>query len=147
LAIGFVALVGAISAGLIGLATSSLNNRSSLETVRNTEYAADGAVEGALAVVRGQAGPSPVSCALSSGFVLDSTLNGIAIRVDWQNACGVVQSSTGTVVAQRNVIFSACPDTGAPCLEDAVIVRAQVNFEQAAGLVTKTYVQSWSVLR
>jgi hypothetical protein len=75
-------------------------------------------------------------------------LNAFVIRVDWRNACGVVQSSDGTVVAQHNVIFSACESTGAACLDAAVIIRAEVNFEQAAsGVVTKVYVQSWSVNR
>jgi type II secretory pathway component PulK len=147
LAIAFVLLVGAIASGLIGLATSSLNNRASLEGVRNRQYAADGAIEQALTVVRAQVGTPLVTCALASNFVLDSTL-GTPIRVDWQNACGVVQSVEGNVVAQRNVIFAACVDTGAACLDADVIIRAQVNLQQAAsGAVTKTYVQSWSVHR
>jgi hypothetical protein len=51
------------------------------------------------------------------------------------------------VVAQRNVVLSACNDVGSSCLDAAVIIRAQVNFQQVAGVVTKTYVQSWSVNR
>ena len=45
LAIGFVLMIGMISGGLIALATSSMNNRATLELLRNREYAADGAID------------------------------------------------------------------------------------------------------
>jgi type II secretory pathway component PulK len=147
LAVGFVVMIGAIAGGLAGLATSGVNNRTTLELVRNREYAADGAIENAISQVR------LLTCASASGFITDASMNSISIRVDWVNACGVVQSSDGSVVSQRNVIFSACLNTGSPCSDTAVppvpvIIRGQVNFQQAlAGAVTKTYVQSWSVNR
>ena len=141
LAIGFVLMVGAICAGLAALATSSMNNRATLQLVRNREYAADGAIEQSIAQVRA------FTCA-SPGGSIPNTLNSVAIRVDWVNACGVVKSSdTGTVVSQRNVIFSAyCknPTTDANCNFTDVIIRAQVNFQQSP---SATYVQSWSVNR
>jgi hypothetical protein len=143
LAVGFVVLISAIGGGLAALATSSLNNRNALELVRNREYAADGAIEQAIADARTS------TCSSVGGPTFD-TLNSIAIRVDWVNACGVVQSSDGTVVAQRNIVFSACEGglTSPVCLPANVIIRAEVNFEQAsAGVTTKTYVQSWSVNR
>jgi hypothetical protein len=147
LAIAFVVMIGAIAAGLASLATSSMNNRTTLEQVRDRQYAADGAIEEAISQVRLQAGPALVDCS-ADGWFEDSTLNGVEIRVDWHNACGVVRASDGTVVAQRNVIFSACENTFASCDDANVIVRAQVNFEQAStGAVTKTYIQSWSVNR
>lgn len=147
LAVGFVLMVGTISGGMAALATSSLNNRNTLEVLRNREYAADGAVEIAIAQVRGS------TCASGAGTLVDASMNSTSIRVDWLNACGVVQGTDGSVVAQRNVIFSACVNTGSPCSDTAappapVIIRAQVNFEQAlTGAVTKTYIQSWSVNR
>lgn len=153
LAIAFVLMVGAISAGLLGLATSGLNNRSTLQTVRNREYAADGAVEQAIAQVRS------LSCAAGNGFLVDASMNRVAIRVEWANACGTIRSGDrsstavasggdGTVVAQRNVVFAACENTGTTCDATKVIIRATVDFQQAAGgAVTKAYVQSWSVNR
>ena len=147
LAVGFVVMIGAIAGGLAGLATSGVNNRTTLELVRNREYAADGAIENAISQVRS------LTCASANGFTTDASMNSISIRVDWVNACGVVQSSDGSVVSQRNVIFSACLNTGSACSDTAVppipvIIRAQVNFQQAlVGAVTKTYVQSWSVNR
>ena len=75
-------------------------------------------------------------------------MNHVATRVDWINACRTVVDASGNVVAQRNVIFSACEDTGSPCSASNVIIRAQVNFQQAeTGTVTKTFIQSWSVDR
>ena len=154
LAVGFVVMIGAIAGGLAGLATSGVNNRITLERVRNREYAADGAIENAISQVR------LLTCASASGFITDASMDSVSIRVDWVNACGVVQSSPaaiepvgGSVVSQRNVIFSACLNTGSPCSDTAVppvpvIIRAQVNFQQGlVGAVTKTFVQSWSVDR
>ncbi|MEY2581961.1 MAG: hypothetical protein QOE09_1810 [Ilumatobacteraceae bacterium] len=140
LAIGFVLMVGAISAGLAALATSSMNNRATLQLVRNRQYAADGAIEQSISQVRA------FTCATPGGSI-PATLNSVAIRVDWVNACGVVKSAdTGTVVSQRNVIFSAyCKNpTDATCNFTDVIIRAQVNFQE---LPSATYVQSWSVNR
>jgi hypothetical protein len=148
LAIAFVVMIGAISAGLASLVTSSLNNRVSLELVRDRQYAADGAIEKAISQRRLAPGPPLTACAAADGVVTDNELNGIAIRVDWRNVCGVVRGSDGTVVTQRNVIFSACLDKGVACPDADVIIRAQVNFQQASsGAVTKTFVQSWSVNR
>ena len=147
LAVGFVVMIGAIAGGLAGLATSGVNNRTTLEQVRNREYAADGAIENAISQVR------LLTCASANDFIIDASMNSISIRVDWVNACGAVQSTDGTVVSQRNVMFSACLNTGSPCSDAAdppvpVIIRAQVNFQQALiGAVTKTYVQAWSVDR
>ncbi len=141
LAIGFVLMISAIGAGLMALTTSSLNNRGSLELVRDRQYAADGAIEKAISEAR------TATCASPNGVTVD-TLNNVDIRVDWTNVCGVVQSPDGTVLAQRNVLFSACvkPQPNGVCAENAIIIRAQVNFQEAVpGTVTQTYVQTWSV--
>ncbi len=141
LAIGFVLMIGAISAGLAAAATSSLNNRATLVTLRNREFSADGAIEKAITQVR------PLNCSSVTGLTQD-TMNGIAIRVDWTTDCTqVVSSSNGTNYAQRNVVFSACLDVLSQCLSANVIIRAQVNFEPQTGTVTRTVVQSWSVNR
>jgi hypothetical protein len=156
--IGFVLAIGLIGGGLASLATSGLNNRATLVGLRNRQYAAEGAIEQAIAAARSRTCAS-IEQASGVDGPTTSTMNGVAIRVDWVNACGVVQagnrgasataaSSDGTVVAQRNVLFSACDDTVVTCDPAKVIIRAQVNFEQgASGAVTKTYVQSWSVNR
>ncbi len=145
-AIGFVMMIGTIAAGLSSLVTSSMNNRASLVTVRNRQYAADAAIEAAIAQVREEV-DGPVSCADASGAT-STTTNQIAVRVQWTSACTAVRTADGTAVTQRNVIFTSCVDGNAPCAETDVIIRAQVNFERTAtGAVSRTYVQSWSVNR
>jgi hypothetical protein len=143
--IGFVLMIGSIAGGLAGLITSSMNNRITLVQQRDRQYAADAAVEEAITVVRQMKQNTGEACEMISG-TNSSKLNNIAIRVDWNNACTMVRGADGAVVAQRNVIFVACPDSGVACAEKTVIVRAQVNFEQGlGGAVQRTSVQSWSV--
>uniref|UniRef100_A0A6J7NNM1 Unannotated protein n=1 Tax=freshwater metagenome TaxID=449393 RepID=A0A6J7NNM1_9ZZZZ len=142
LAIGFVLLVSAISAALAALVMSSSATGNTLEKVRNRQYAADAAIQDAIIRVRTLERGSPPTCGYTS------TLNDVAIRVDCANALGVVGDTDNAVLAQRNVIFEACRDTGSACTEDQIIIRAQINFEQQYGnTVTKTFVQSWSVNR
>ena len=147
LAIGFVLMVSAIVGGLAALITSGLNNRSTLQTVRDRQYAADAGIQDAITTVRAI---TDRSTAITCGYV--STLNSISIRVDCAKAYAVTASDvTGSatdnfVLAQRHLIFNACVNTGSACVDANVIVRVQVNFEQLyAGGVTKTFVQSWSV--
>ncbi len=147
LAIAFVVMIGTIGAGLAGLITSSANNRVSLQTLRNREYSADGAVQEAVAMVRGLDSDTTASCSAADGTAV-STINSIAIRVDWNAACSIIRNGDGELFVQRNVVFDACEDVGAVCVPSAVIVRAQVNFSDApSGDVTDTFVQSWSVNR
>jgi type II secretory pathway pseudopilin PulG len=145
LAIGAVLMVSAISAGLTAAAASSMQNRNSLEALRNRQWAADSAIEVAITQVRA------LDCSSTTGFTPDTT-NGVAIRVDWATDCSrsvPSSDSEATPYLQRDVVFSACLNTNppSPCLDADVIIRAQVNFEPASGAVTKTYIQSWSVNR
>ena len=145
IAVGFVVLVGAVVAGLVSVAVSSLNDRAILVAVRNRQYAADGAIEQAITQVR-MGGGTPLSSCSAAGGNLVTSVNSVAIRVDWRNACTVIRGTDGGAVAQHDVIFSACVDKGQPCASNAIIINAQVNFEQGtSGAVTKTYVQSWSI--
>ena len=146
LAVAFVVMVGAIGAGLAALVTSSVNNRGSLERVRDRQYAADAAIEDAIAQVRRTTTPGSDACGSVDGVSRTPGINAVNIRVDWRSACGVIRSDDGLVLVQRDVIFAACVDTNAACTDSSIIIRAQVNFEQApSGEVTKTYVQSWSM--
>ena len=139
LAIGFVLMVGIVSAGLIGLVTSSVNNRNALELVRNRQYAADGAIERAISQVRG------LPC--GSAGLIDDILNGVSITVKWvPGTCLALRTSNGSAVTQRTVDFSAsCKTATDPSCNFAdVIIRATVSFRDDPPM---SYVQSWSVNR
>ena len=141
LAIGFVVMIGGIGAGLAALVSSSLNNRTALEQIRDRQYAADGAIEIAIAQ---QAERAAAACASEPGST-SVTLNSVAVRVEWRNACAVTRGGDGLLYVERNLLFVACRDTGTACGDDGII-RALVNFEQdAAGNVTRTSIRSWSV--
>ena len=142
LAIGFMLFVGAITASLAFLISSGFANRGTLERVRDREFAADAAIQDAITSVRLVTDRSAeVTCAGQR-----TTLNGVTIRVDCASAAGLTGGTDNLVLSQRNLIFTACEDTGVPCTEETAVIRAQVNFEQRYGKnVTKTYVQSWSV--
>jgi len=154
LTIGFVVMIGAISAGLAGLVTSGLNNTVTLERIRDRQYAADGAVENAIAEVRSQMEISDTCVDDTSGISRTNFDNEISIRVDWSGACGVAQGANGLIFLQRNIDFTACliptgsVADGEACTNDTAIISAQVNFEQGgAGPVRSTVIQSWSVDR
>lgn len=143
--IGFVVMIGAIGAGLAGLVTSALNNTVTLERIRDRQYAADGAIENAIAEVRSMMETSD-TCLAGAADSVRTELNQISIRVDWSGACGVVQGADGFIFLQRDIVFTACLDAGDPCERGTTIVSAQVNFEQGdTGPVQSTVIQSWSV--
>ncbi|MCU1392488.1 MAG: hypothetical protein JWM34_916 [Ilumatobacteraceae bacterium] len=147
LAIGFVVMIGAISAGLAAMVTSGVTNQTTLVAVRDRQYAADGAVETAIAEVRHDITVNGSDCSSAAG-VTRVHLDDVDVRVDWRNDCGVVRTADGFVVARRDVAFDACIDAGASCSSADTIINAVVAFDQdSSGTVTHTAVQSWSVLR
>jgi hypothetical protein len=139
LAIGLVIVLGALSGGLLPFITSGLKDRTVLDGVRNRQYSADGAVEYSIARVRSISGVGLVSC----GGPDVRTLDGVTVRVDCTNAPTVTFSG----YLQRNVIFTACVNTGVACTDPSVtpVVRAQVNFESAGTGISRTWIQAWSV--
>lgn len=146
LVIGFIVLIGVVSSALLSSLISSVNQRATLDIVRDRQYAADAAVEKSIARVRGIANPGAglASCA---GPDTRNT-NGITIRVE----CINVPTLTRKGFLQRNVVFTSCPDTAghAACTTGTTIVRAQVNYEAVDAetpVITRTSVQSWTVTR
>jgi hypothetical protein len=157
LAIVFLVVVGAIAMATLSNITSGLNNRRTLDAIRNREYAADAAIEYAIADVRvaGGSGPALSSCpppgSPTTGhthFFYQYQVAGKAMRVDCINAATLTFSG----FTQRNVIFVACEDKGSDCdsaSNNRTIIRAQVNYQALGSLnapvITGTQVQSWSV--
>jgi hypothetical protein len=153
LAIAFLLVIGGIGSAVVASVTSSFKDRTVLDQVRDRQYAADAGVEYAIARVRAlplPGGPGLSPCGDAVNVPADHynrpPLNGVPIRIDCANKAGL----TTTGFLQRNVVFTACVDTGASCTTNP-IVRAQVNYQAvSAGTalnVTRTWVQSWSVNR
>lgn len=144
LALSFMVLIGVVTSALLSSLITSVSDRAVLDNVRNRQYAADAAVEMDIARVRalGGNGPALASC---GGFHNYSGLNGQpTMRVECTDI------PIGGAFLQRNVVFTSCINTGATCAANALIVRAQVNYEAAtitSPIITKTYVQSWTVSR
>jgi hypothetical protein len=148
LAIAFMVVVGLIGGGVITLVSSATNGRVALDRARNREYAADGAIEGAIAQVRLNmtSGQAATPC---NTLPPSPTMNGVQVRV----TCTFAPAITTTRYLQRNVIFTAqCAAVSAPvCPDTNVIIRAQVNYASPSVLsdpsitVDHTYIQSWSV--
>jgi hypothetical protein len=145
LAIGVMVVLGLLATTCLALITTSMHDRAALDPIRNRQYAADGAAESAIARVRTVSSPGP-GLAPCGGPYTYPPLNSVAIHVD----CTNVPTLTTGGFLQRNVIFTACVDTGVACTDSTAIVRAQVNYEATsatAPTITRTYVQSWSVNR
>jgi Tfp pilus assembly protein PilX len=147
LAIVFMVVIGAIAMATLSLITSGLNNRRTLDDVRDREYGADAAIEYAIAHVRTKTaptgGPGIENC--ESGLPASYPVGGRNYHVDCANAL----ASTLDGFLQRNVIFMACEGV-TDCNTNNEIIRAQVNFQAIGGgaspvVVTRTWVQSWSV--
>lgn len=154
LVLGFIVFVSAITSGLLGYISTTVRHRVPLDTIRAREYAADGGVEYAIAYVRGlpQPGQScpPPAPPLPGVSYTPPTLNGVIIRVDCLDAPEQVHSGI-YIFVQRNVVFTACEGVD-PCTDATTIVRAQVNYQapvvqSGPAVITRTYVQSWSVNR
>ncbi len=160
LAIGFMLVIGAITAVVISSVASGLNDRRVLDQARNRQYAADGLIEYAIAQARTPVARwDPGNPPSVSGFLTSATsigcggpyapslgnvpsaaqLNNVDVRVDCRPAATLTRSG----FVQRNAIFTACLDTGTACTDTSSIVRAQVNFSDTASGPTR--VQAWSV--
>jgi Tfp pilus assembly protein PilX len=149
LALVFMLVIGAIGGAVLSMLTSGLGNRITLDQARDREYAADGAIQAAVAQIRAipasqsYAGPGQPCPAIP-----DHTLNGVTIHTDCVGAPAV----TRALIRQLNVIFTTCSSgdvTAGSCPAAKVIIRAQINF-QAVGTgadltIQRTWVQAWSV--
>ena len=142
-------VIGAVSGAVLSALTSGLGNRVALDDARNREYAADGAIQAAVAQIRaipasqtytGPGQPCPT--------IPDHTLDGVTIHTDCVSAPAV----TRDLYRQLNVIFATCRSgdvSAGVCPDPKVIIRAQVNFQAVGSGVSlqiqRTWVQAWSV--
>ncbi len=156
--IGFMVLTGLVVAGMVSRITSTTLDRSAFDTARNREYAADGAVETAIAQTRSQMQSAPAAaCTVATGTTATivtqtsaQALNKVAVQVDCTQA---VPAFTLSGSIQRVVSFTACPlqAAGHQCPAGSSIIDTQVNFASTNSLaatsitVSSTVILSWSV--
>ena len=146
LAIVFMVVVGAVGGGLLASISSGLHDGVALAQASSRDYAADAAIEGAIARVR-LLGASSTSC----GGPDTRTTNGVSIHVDCTSVPTVAGLSSGSLALQKDVRFNACLTSavvsGTTCPSASTwIITAEVNFQAAAsGPGVTTYVLSWSV--
>jgi hypothetical protein len=146
IAIGFVVMIGAIAAGLTAMVTSGVGNRAALEQIRDRQYAADGAVEDAVAETRVLLDVGKFTCGDASAG--STRMNDVDVRVELVVTCTAVLGDDGFPVVQMSGAFVACEDRRTACEAADVVVRTLVAFEtDAGGRVVGTSVRSWSVLR
>jgi hypothetical protein len=163
LAIAFMVVIGMISQAILSSISSGLHVRTALDSARDREYAADGAIESAIASLRSRSasstygGPALAPCGPGSPVtnvpfyqtITEETV-AINVRVD---CVGEPTLTLGSFV-QQNVLFSACVK-GAPDVAcgtpggPPIVIRAQVNFQTVGAgstlKVQRTWIQSWSV--
>jgi hypothetical protein len=149
LVLGFMVMVGMVSAGLATQLASSSKTRVALDAARNREYAADAAILQEIAQVRQNlTNDDAITPCRSPKLVQSPGLNDVDIQVD----CSYSLFSLSGLL-QRNATFSACAPqpANANCPSAATIIKAQVHYASTdAALdpdidVTQTYVQSWNL--
>ena len=155
--IGFMVLVGLITAGLATQLESSSHTRVALDNQRDREYAADAAITSDIAQVRTnmtRTPPDPAVNALAPcpSTTWTQTLNDVDIRVDCSFS---LLSFSGAVLRNATFTASCAPQShGATCPTGVVIMKAQVHYStpdpqpalNATSInVNKSYVATWSV--
>jgi Tfp pilus assembly protein PilX len=146
LVLGFIAFMGLVSVVLLNYVSTSFNASAGLRTIRSAQYAADGAVEGAINKLR-QFYPSATSaCGGTTNFyTVTPPLNGQAIVLTCTNP-------VFTAPSQLDVTFTAtCPSAGSVgCPASGgvgvAMLTARVRFTGSPPTVAAT-ILDWSVRR
>lgn len=120
LALGFVTFVGVIAVALVSYTTTNLRATVNLRQLRSEQFAADGAVDGAINVVRNHTSPATANC-------FGATLNQLSIRVDCSGPL-------------PDVTFTACPAGVGACTPSSAVLVAQVTIA-AGGTVTVNFLE------
>jgi len=155
LAIAFMVVIGAVSGAVLNALTSGLSSRVALDRARDREYAADGAIQTAIAQIYKLANTSHQVPGQPCPPFADLPVNNDGDSVTIHTDCAGAPAVTRELYRQLNVIFTTCETKYVPsipplvCPASSIIIRAQINF-QATGAgtdlnVQRTWVQAWSV--
>jgi hypothetical protein len=140
IALGFLALFGALIPVIVNLGTTNLVDEQKLNGQRSAVYAADGATDAALQYLRGNPGcgrpvESVASCPIGTSFT--ASLNGYA-------ATAKIVATGQALDTDRSVSITTTVDGAVRVTAQAVVRDSQVN-----GTVTEAPidVQSWKYVR
>jgi hypothetical protein len=144
LVLGFIAFFGLVSVVLLDYVRTNHRATVVLRPIRSAQFAADGAIEGAINRMRQFRPDATVPCGIGSSFyTVKPPLNGQDIVLTCTNPT-VVAASPPTL----DVTFTAkCPTTGsAACPSGVAMITAKVRFTGTPPAVSAT-VLNWSVRR
>lgn len=141
-ALGFIGFIGLVTVVLLNYTDTAARGTTQLRPVRSAQFAADGAIEGAINKMRQFRADSTAPCG-NNFYTVAPALNSQAITLNCSGLT-VVSSTTPTI----EVTFSAvCPavSKGCPSTTDPMIT-AKVRFSGAPPAVTST-ILNWNVRR
>jgi Tfp pilus assembly protein PilX len=143
LALAFIAFVGLVSVALLKQTDTSFRITSQLRPMRSAQFAADGAVEGAINKLR-QFRPDSSAPCVTDFYKVSPPLNGQDIVLSCSLSTAVGAITTPAI----DVTFTAkCPNVASvSCPANATMITAVVRFAGNPPAVTTT-VQKWSILR
>lgn len=143
LALGFLAFIGVITVVLLSYTDTSARATTGLRPVRSAQFAADGAVEGAINRLR-QFRPDATAPCIHNLYTVSPALNGQDIVLNCDSLTVVSASPTPTIDV---TLTAVCPATrSAGCPANAVMITAVVRFAGSPPSVTPT-IRSWSIRR
>lgn len=135
IALGFITFIGVVAVALGNYAFTNLRATIALRPVRAAEFAADGAVEGAINKLR----QDPTACAgdKTNFYKVSPVINNQPVDVD----CDELATSPSL----RVLFIAKCASGGAPsCPAGTKLLVARVRLEGSVPSV-KAIVESWSV--
>lgn len=137
LALVFLVAVGLVLASLVSLTGTNLADTSNLQHQRDTEFAADAAIDGAIDVLRTPASPA-VTCPTPLGQPV--TVGAVSMAVK-------CSSATPPGASGRIVEFDACSSslTTFTACQGAAVIRAEVTYDDQGGVGSGMDVWSWVV--
>jgi hypothetical protein len=149
LALGFISFVGLVTVVLLNYADTSFRATTQLRPVRSAQFAADGAVEGAINKLR-QFRPDSTAPCVNNLYTVQPPLNGQDIVLNCSNL-SVISGATPTIevilTASCKVASVGCPIT--PAMVTATtpaMLTAKVRFSGTPPTVSAT-VLNWSIRR
>lgn len=142
LALGFIAFAGLVTVALLGYVDTNFRATTQLRPVRSAQFAADGAVEGAINKLR-QFRPDATAPCVNSLYTVKPALNNQDIVLNCSGLTVVSASPTTIDVT----LTALCPNVASTkCPQNAALVTAKVRFTGTAPTVTTT-VLNWSIRR